>query len=107
MEQTSSRLKMHVGPKSEQEGDSAAGTASTHVDFLPLADVSDEPGEPEQPDQGEQLGQAEDAQGAPGVQDLKALRVVLKIRVAHCKECAIDETSPTNLAGAGGGGALH
>ena len=29
----------------------------THIDLLPLADISHEPGQPEEPDEAEQLGQ--------------------------------------------------
>lgn len=50
---------------------------STHIDFLPLADIANQPGEPEEPDEAEELGQPEDAQGSPGVQQLEAREAVL------------------------------
>ena len=50
---------------------------NTHIDLLPLADISDEPGQSEEPDEAEQLGQPQDPEGAPGVQDLEAGETVL------------------------------
>ena len=50
----------------------------THVNLLPLADVSDEARQPEQPHEREELRQAQDPQRAARVQDLEALRVLLQ-----------------------------
>ena len=75
---------------------------NTHIDLLPLADVSDEPGEPEEPDEAEQLGEPEDPQGAAGVQDLETRESVLleQSRVETCMSPGLTSTfsSPRMLS---------